>query len=891
MHLRFTLRRKALLWGVTLVAAAMTLLAWIQARQLGDDYNTLIRSQQDAVAQQMADDLSDRLDTRLAMLERASLAVPPQAMTDPVEQRRFFDRLSGARPFFDGMALIALDGNMVANDPPLHGKRVNVADREYFATVVASGRATISKPLKARTTGQPAVLMAVPVKDADAHLIGILAGGLNLSRTDLFSGARRTAAGMSATVEVTTGDPDRLYIVHADPARLLQPAPALPPPGGHADDGQEVDLHSMATVRSSGWQLHLVTPDEATFAPLYAARHRTLAEIAAFALLAAVAVWWGVGLALRPLGRLQEAMRQLQDRRKPLWLSTPQADDEIGDLARAFSELMRQSLDHQAELAAVADASPLGLFRTNEHGEITYTNAAYQAILGAQDAVALHGWTDLLPGPERPAGTEAWQRALSRRAAWRTMQSLRRPDGTQVLVSIRIAPIVVDGQLRGHAGTLSDITERARDEKAQRTLTAVFDATTDLVIQSDTEGQITYLNPAARRVRGWSSTEPCLGRTLAEYLPSTTVQQFSREILPQAARSGLWVGESGFFSRDLREVSASLMVIAHCDARGKVEYYSGIFRDISDEKASREALRQSEQTLRSLTDALPVLVAAVDHQERYLFANPAYIQAMQDQGDTPLVGRTILEVLGPGAYQAIKPFVDRAMAGERVSYERERYIGQTRHIQEAVYIPQFAASGAVRGVIVVVQDVTERKRQEMLLREMAHVDPLSGLLNRAGFDDRLQAMVAAARQNDCRIGFLYIDLDRFKAVNDTYGHATGDNLLRIFAQRLRNTLRPDDLVARLGGDEFAVAIRNAKDMAVAQVVAEKIIAIASTPFWIDGNAISVGASVGVSIWSPEETGVELALQRADAMLYEAKEAGRGQYKVVGTNAEPPRQPG
>jgi diguanylate cyclase (GGDEF)-like protein len=94
-------------------------------------------------------------------------------------------------------------------------------------------------------------------------------------------------------------------------------------------------------------------------------------------------------------------------------------------------------------------------------------------------------------------------------------------------------------------------------------------------------------------------------------------------------------------------------------------------------------------------------------------------------------------------------------------------------------------------------------------------------------------------------------------------------------------------VARLGGDEFAVAIGNAKDMAVAEVVAEKIITVASTQFWIDGNAISVGASVGVSIWSPEEPGVELALQRADAMLYEAKEAGRGQYKAGGAEVTPP----
>jgi PAS domain-containing protein len=292
-------------------------------------------------------------------------------MTDPVEQRQFFDRLSGARPFFDGMALIALDGNMVANDPPIQGLHINVSDRDYFGAVLASGRSAISKPVKARTTGQPAVLMAVPVKDANAHLIGVLAGGLNLSRTDLFSGAKRTAANMSADLVVTTGGRAGLH-------RPPGPGPVAPAGRGHARPRGRAQRTRRSAQRGHGAQQRLAAASgdarrghvrPPVFGPPphpggdWCIRPADCSRRLV-----------GVGLALRPLGRLHQAMLRLREHGDALMLSIPHADDEIGDLARAFTELMHQSQDHQAELAAVADASPLGLFRTNERGEITYTN-------------------------------------------------------------------------------------------------------------------------------------------------------------------------------------------------------------------------------------------------------------------------------------------------------------------------------------------------------------------------------------------------------------------------------------------------------------------------------------------------------------------------------------
>lgn len=159
---------------------------------------------------------------------------------------------------------------------------------------------------------------------------------------------------------------------------------------------------------------------------------------------------------------------------------------------------------------------------------------------------------------------------------------------------------------------------------------------------------------------------------------------------------------------------------------------------------------------------------------------------------------------------------------------------------------------------------------------MALLDSLTGLLNRAGFEARLEELHHTQGELNGSAALLYVDLDRFKAVNDTYGHPVGDELLRIFAKRLTNAMRPNDVVARLGGDEFAIVVNDLKDPAHAEVVADKVLAVASADFWIDGHAISIGASIGIAIWKRGASGWKAAVEHADAMLYRAKEAGRGQ---------------
>ncbi|MDP3229155.1 MAG: GGDEF domain-containing protein, partial [Acidovorax sp.] len=172
---------------------------------------------------------------------------------------------------------------------------------------------------------------------------------------------------------------------------------------------------------------------------------------------------------------------------------------------------------------------------------------------------------------------------------------------------------------------------------------------------------------------------------------------------------------------------------------------------------------------------------------------------------------------------------------------------------------------------VALGDVTDQRQRESRLIKLSQRDPLTGLLNRHGLESRLQATLGSQAQ---AVAVLYIDLDRFKAVNDTFGHPIGDLLLKAVAGRFRDLVRSVDLVARIGGDEFVMVLVGVSDSAVARKIGEKVVAAASDPFALDGRVCHIGASVGVAC-ATENKWREL-MERADAALYIAKASGRGQ---------------
>jgi diguanylate cyclase (GGDEF)-like protein/PAS domain S-box-containing protein len=199
---------------------------------------------------------------------------------------------------------------------------------------------------------------------------------------------------------------------------------------------------------------------------------------------------------------------------------------------------------------------------------------------------------------------------------------------------------------------------------------------------------------------------------------------------------------------------------------------------------------------------------------------------------------------------------------------------------------RFELEGTVTGMgtgaaqlVAVFRDITERKAAEKRLTQLALHDALTGLPNRASFEQRVEEALPRRRHGAGHLALMIMDLDRFKSINDSLGHAAGDQLLIAFAKRLHGTLRENDLVARLGGDEFTIVAENLADARDAVAIAEKVLAAMREPFTIENLALVVTTSIGVAIYREGDTAKTL-MKRADTALYEAKGAGRARYQLA-----------
>jgi len=182
----------------------------------------------------------------------------------------------------------------------------------------------------------------------------------------------------------------------------------------------------------------------------------------------------------------------------------------------------------------------------------------------------------------------------------------------------------------------------------------------------------------------------------------------------------------------------------------------------------------------------------------------------------------------------------------------------------------------------IVRDITERKRAEGELTQMALYDHLTGLPNRTNFFDKLEFSLSHARRNKSVLALLFIDLDGFKKVNDTFGHTMGDHLLEEVAQRLRASIRESDTVARMGGDEFTIILNNLQDIEGASCMAEKLIKAINQPIDLDGNTCNVGASIGIAVYPDHDGNINDLINAADSAMYQAKANGKNKYEISKT---------
>jgi len=239
------------------------------------------------------------------------------------------------------------------------------------------------------------------------------------------------------------------------------------------------------------------------------------------------------------------------------------------------------------------------------------------------------------------------------------------------------------------------------------------------------------------------------------------------------------------------------------------------------------------------------------------------------------MGRPLAEVVGDEIYQSRREHLRTALGGRRVEFEAvSRTLQGPRHLH-TIYLPDVRDDGRVRGIFTLSSDVSAQKDVERELQRLARVDTLTGLANRRQFDELLEQALARYRRSRRPLALIYLDIDRFKSINDTHGHGVGDAVLREFARRLEAGLRETDVAARLSGDEFVVMLDGlaVRDEAIA--VAHKLLQAIRVPMALPGRTLDVSSSMGLA-WldGTVDVDAQALMVRADRALYRAKEGGR-----------------
>ncbi|HXZ54388.1 MAG TPA: EAL domain-containing protein [Burkholderiales bacterium] len=301
--------------------------------------------------------------------------------------------------------------------------------------------------------------------------------------------------------------------------------------------------------------------------------------------------------------------------------------------------------------------------------------------------------------------------------------------------------------------------------------------------------------------------------------------------------------------------------------------------DITEVRRAEELLRRSEESFEKIFQASPdAIVISRLSDGRYLDVNRSWLELFGYTREEA-VGRTAHD-LGVWADPAERPrFVAEVRQRGSVKDFETRFRKKSGAIIDALISADVIDIGGEPHVIVPILDVTDRKRAEERIQQLATRDALTGLPNRLLLNDRLALAISNAQRHGGSLALLFIDLDRFKYINDSLGHVIGDAFLKLVAERLSGIMRQGDTLARIGGDEFVVLLESIVTMEdAAGQVARKILGCFAEPFSVDGHTLSCSCSIGISVFPTDATEPQMLIRDADTAMYHVKESGRGSYR-------------
>ncbi|ACE93865.1 MULTISPECIES: sensor domain-containing protein [Rhizobium] len=571
-------------------------------------------------------------------------------------------------------------------------------------------------------------------------------------------------------------------------------------------------------------------------------------------------------------------------------------DADVASLKQPFEKAFRANPRHPAtnvdlpfnaeemSSAVVLDAIPLPVFFKNRDGIHLGCNRAFESFSGRSKGDII-GKTvfDLVPAPIAETYA-ALDEALFANGGVQQYEAKATTEngGVVDLLLSKTAITDIAGNRIGLVGAMLDITERKRAEhdlkEALEFAEGIIAAIPDVLFEVNADGR--YLQVWARNQEILAQRkEVLLGKLVRDVLPPDQAD-IAMLALEEADETGasygrcvriaLPNGESRWFE---------LSVARRPSSNHSTVTFLVLSRDITERKHAEGTTIEARARLLSVLQTIPDMVWLKDVTGKYLLCNHAF-EELVGKAEAEIVGKTDYDLFTPELAQFFRDKDEEAMQAGRILINEERF---TAHedgrstLLETRKVPVFTG-GKLMGILGVARDITELDTSRKKIHQMAFYDSLTGLPNRTLFNERLREMIGDAASAGQRAGVMLIDMDHFKAINDTMGHPVGDELLRQVATRMKKGVRASDTVARLGGDEFAVLLPNVQDNDDLAQIASRMLAAFGERFMLSDREIFVSCSIGISVFPNDGDAPDDLVKYADSAMYLAKRSGRSNFR-------------
>ena len=551
---------------------------------------------------------------------------------------------------------------------------------------------------------------------------------------------------------------------------------------------------------------------------------------------------------------------------------------------RQMEEVLRQSeVKHRNIIENIQD----GYFEVDLAGKFTFFNDALREIYGyPKEELMEMNYRQYADKENAKKVFDAFNKIYKTGITGSIFEyEIVRKDGTrrQIEVSASLIKDLSDKPI-GFRGTTRDATERKKMEEtirqSEERYRTILDEMADAYYEVNLAGNFTFFNDTLCRHLGYSREE-LLGASFRDQIAKEDIKTVynafgkiystgkpERNILYKIIRKD---GTTGF---------ADNTGFPLLNQKGEIIGFRGIGRDVTERRQMEEALRQSEERYRTIIKEMEEWYFETDLTGNITFFNDIFATVL-GYSQKELTGLNFQYLVkkeeSDSVHRLFNQIIKTGKPTRNFPYEFISTDGKVTSA-EFSFFPKRDKEGKVCGFRGVGHDITERKHAEEKIQYQATHDALTGLPNRLMFSQLLNQAIKAARRYKRQFAVLFMDMDRFKIINDTMGHDAGDKLLQEIAARLRQTLRAVDVIARMGGDEFVILIEEVSDLSHVSIVAHKVLTSIIKPLTIMRQECRITASIGVSIYPRDAEDEQSLMKNADMAMYLAKEEGKNNYQ-------------